>query len=217
MARPGPSRIGPPLDTGTPSPTAERAPAELERAHTRARSFPSRSRADREPSGASTEPRRAELGGAEHSVVRRPSPTRRGRLQRRTTARQDEPGGELPAPLARRHRRRRIVRLLRRTRQVAARSRGLRRLLPGAATLAVLASVWVGAGALSSLHRPALTVPAAAVKVPDGYLYVARPGDTLWSIASELQPGGDPRPLVAQLEQQLHGAELVAGDRLILP
>jgi len=104
-----------------------------------------------------------------------------------------------------------------RTRRVAARSRGLRRLLPGAATLAVLASVWVGAGALSSLHRPALTVPAAAVKVPGGYLYVARPGDTLWSIASELQPGGDPRPLVAQLEQQLHGAELAAGDRLILP
>jgi len=93
----------------------------------------------------------------------------------------------------------------------------LRRLLPGAATLAVLASVWVGAGALSSLHRPALTVPAAAVKVPGGYLYVARPGDTLWSIAYELQPGGDPRPLVAQLEQQLHGAELAAGDRLILP
>ena len=104
-----------------------------------------------------------------------------------------------------------------RSRQVASRSRGLRRLLPGAATLAVLASVWFGTGALSSLHRPALTVPAAAVKVHGGYLYIARPGDTLWSIASELQPGGDPRPLVAELEQQLHGAQLVAGDRLTLP
>ncbi len=104
-----------------------------------------------------------------------------------------------------------------RSRQVAPRSRGLRRLLPGAATLAVLASVWFGTGALSSLHRPALTVPAAAVKVHGGYLYIARPGDTLWSIASGLQPGGDPRPLVAELEQQLHGAKLVAGDRLTLP
>ena len=104
-----------------------------------------------------------------------------------------------------------------RSRQVAPRSRGLRRLLPGAATLAVLASVWFGAGALSSLHRPALTVPAAAVKIHGGYLYVARPGDTLWSIASGLQPGGDPRPLVAELGQQLHGAQLVAGDRLTLP
>jgi hypothetical protein len=55
------------------------------------------------------------------------------------------------------------------------------------------------------------------VKVSGGYLYIARPGDTLWSIASALEPGGDPRPLVAQLEQQLHGGELVAGDRLILP
>ncbi len=57
----------------------------------------------------------------------------------------------------------------------------------------------------------------AAVKVSGGYLYVARPGDTLWSIASGLEPGGDPRPIVAELEQQLHGGELVAGDRLILP
>ena len=81
-------------------------------------------------------------------------------------------------------------------RRVAARPRGLRRLLPGAATLAVLASVWVGAGALAGLHRPALSAPARAVKVPGGYLYVARPGDTLWSIASGLEPGGDPRPLV---------------------
>jgi len=104
-----------------------------------------------------------------------------------------------------------------RSRQVAHKSRGLRRLLPGAATLAVLASVWLGAGALSGLQHPALTVPAAAVKVPGGYLYTARPGDTLWSIASALEPGGDPRPLVAQLEQQLRGGELVAGDRLILP
>ena len=104
-----------------------------------------------------------------------------------------------------------------RSHQVAHKSRGLRRLLPGAATLAVLASVWLGAGALSSLHRPSLVVPVAAVKVSGGYLYVARPGDTLWSIASGLEPGGDPRPIVAELEQQLHGGELVAGDRLILP
>ena len=87
----------------------------------------------------------------------------------------------------------------------------------GRVVLNAVASVWFGAGALSSLHRPALTVPAAAVKIHGGYLYVARPGDTLWSIASGLQPGGDSRPLVAELGQQLHGAQLVAGDRLTLP
>ncbi len=104
-----------------------------------------------------------------------------------------------------------------RSRKAASRSRGLRRLLPGAATLVFLAGVWFGAGALSGMNRAALTVPAAAVKISGGYLYIARPGDTLWSIASKLQPGGDPRPLVAELEQQLHGAGLVAGDRLKLP
>ena len=103
------------------------------------------------------------------------------------------------------------------SRRPASQPRGWRRLLPGAATLAVLVSVWFGAGGLASLHRPSLTVPASAVKVHGGYLYVARPGDTLWSIASELQPGGDPRSLVASFERQLRGAELVPGDELELP
>lgn len=101
--------------------------------------------------------------------------------------------------------------------RAAQRSRGLRRLLPGAATLAVLASVWFAAGAMSELHHNALVIPAAAVKAQGGYVYVARPGDTLWSIASKLEPGGDPRILVAGFEQQLRGAELVAGDKLKLP
>jgi len=50
-----------------------------------------------------------------------------------------------------------------------------------------------------------------------GYLYVIRPGDTLWAIASRVQPGGDPRPLVDRLQAELHGATPVAGDRIILP
>ena len=162
-------------------------------------------------------PRRAERAEAKHPVQRRPVPVRPdGRnavhLHDAPTSRRTAPTAQAtpaagvigrPAPV--------------RPRQVAHESRGLRRLLPGAATLAVLASVWLGAGALSGLQRPALTVPAAAVKVPGGYLYIARPGDTLWSIASALEPGGDPRPLVARLEQQLRGGELLVGDRLILP
>lgn len=104
-----------------------------------------------------------------------------------------------------------------RRQQITPRTRGLRRLLPGAATLAVLAGVWLGAGALSGLHRPAIVVPAGAVKIAGGYRYVARPGDTLWSIAARLEPGGDPRILVADFEQQLHGAQLMPGDKLDLP
>ena len=93
----------------------------------------------------------------------------------------------------------------------------MRRLLPGVATLAVLASAWLGTGALSGLHKTTLTVPASAVKVAGGYLYVVHAGDTLWSIASKLEPGADPRPLVAELAQQLHGAQLLPGDELKLP
>jgi hypothetical protein len=101
--------------------------------------------------------------------------------------------------------------------RAAPRSRGLRRLLPGAAALAVLAGAWFGVGALSNSPRPAPAVIPGAVKIPGGYRYVARPGDTLWSIATKLQPGADPRVLVASLEQQLHGGELIAGDQLKLP
>lgn len=95
--------------------------------------------------------------------------------------------------------------------------RGLRRLLPGVATLAVLVGAWFAASALSGLHQPAVKRLPGAVPTAHGYLYVARPGDTLWSIASAVEPGADPRILVGSLEQQLKGRQLVAGDRLILP
>ena len=104
-----------------------------------------------------------------------------------------------------------------RSRRITSRPRGWQRLLPGTATVAVVVALWAGAGALSSLHHQAMAVPPAAVKVHGGYLYVVRRGDTLWSIASQMQPGGDPRPLVAELQRQLHGGELVPGDELKLP
>ncbi len=163
-------------------------------------------------------PRRAERAGAKHPVQRPPVPVRPdGRnavhLHDAPTSRRTADAAQATPAAAGLLARATPVR----PRPVAHESRGLRRLLPGAATLAVLASVWLGAGALSGLQRPASTVPAAAVKVPGGYLYTARPGDTLWSIASALEPGGDPRPLVARLEQQLRGGELLVGDRLLLP
>ena len=83
--------------------------------------------------------------------------------------------------------------------------RGLRRLLPGVATLAALAGMWAGARVLSAAHARPLAVLPGSVKAPGGYVYVVRPGDTLWSIATRLDPSGDPRPLVAQLEAEVHG------------
>jgi Tfp pilus assembly protein FimV len=53
--------------------------------------------------------------------------------------------------------------------------------------------------------------------VAGGYAYVVRPGDTLWSIASRLEPGRDPRPLVDRLSSQVRGGRLLAGSVLVVP
>lgn len=104
-----------------------------------------------------------------------------------------------------------------RTTDTAAELRGLRRLLPGVATLVALAGLWLGGGMLAAGQHPPLAVLPGSVKTPAGYVYVVRPGDTLWSIATRLQPGGDPRVLVAELESQVPGGTLVPGSRLLLP
>jgi hypothetical protein len=48
-------------------------------------------------------------------------------------------------------------------------------------------------------------------------VYVARPGDTLWAVATRFSRGGDPRALVAGLEAQVGGAVLQPGERLAVP
>lgn len=104
------------------------------------------------------------------------------------------------------------------TRVRPAPERGLRRLLPGVATLGFFVALWFGVGALAAgAHSgPVVRLPGS-VPVAHGYAYVARPGDTLWSIAARVEPGRDPRPLVDQLEQQIHGGLLQPGERLLLP
>ncbi|MGI9601891.1 MAG: LysM peptidoglycan-binding domain-containing protein [Acidimicrobiales bacterium] len=47
--------------------------------------------------------------------------------------------------------------------------------------------------------------------------YVVAPGDSLWSIASELAPDADPRPIVRELEASAGGAVLQVGQLLIIP
>ena len=100
----------------------------------------------------------------------------------------------------------------------ATKTRGLRRLLPGAASLAVLVGCWFGAGALASSAHPLRVVQLpGSVPVKGGYAYVVRPGDTLWSIASRIEPGSNPQPLVDRLEAEIGGRTLEPGDRLVLP
>lgn len=51
-----------------------------------------------------------------------------------------------------------------------------------------------------------------------GYVVVA-PGATLWSVASELDPAGDPRDLVSEIVQlnQLDGSGVLAGQAIAVP
>jgi LysM repeat protein len=53
--------------------------------------------------------------------------------------------------------------------------------------------------------------PAAASQ------WVVRPGDTLWSIATAVDPHGDVRPLVDRLDAQLHGTALYPGEVISIP
>ncbi len=85
------------------------------------------------------------------------------------------------------------------------------------ATVALCLAAAVGVPSWAAL-RPVAGLPAGGAAPPSrGRVYVARPGDTLWGIATRLDPGGDPRPLVDQMEAELHGGQLQAGQRLILP
>ena len=62
------------------------------------------------------------------------------------------------------------------------------------------------------------SVPASAPERPPvPSAYVVRPGDTLWSIASQLQPDGDVRNLVADLIKANGGDSIVSGQTLMVP
>ena len=82
-----------------------------------------------------------------------------------------------------------------------------------AGLLVALALPWSGTGGSLATPGPAL----AGEKVLSHAAYVVQPGDTLWSIAARLDPTGDPRSVVAQLETQVGGDNVVPGESLVLP
>jgi len=49
-----------------------------------------------------------------------------------------------------------------------------------------------------------------------GQRYIVQPGDTLWSIATEIAPDDDPRAVVDALRDANGGPELQVGDELTL-
>ena len=65
-----------------------------------------------------------------------------------------------------------------------------------------------------SAPEPLDSVGAGPPRPVDGEVYVVQPGDSLWSIAAELAPESDPRPVVDALRAANGGPELQVGDRL---
>ena len=70
-----------------------------------------------------------------------------------------------------------------------------------------------------SERRPALPAPLPGPADLSGapVAYVVETGDSLWSIAEELAPGEDPRPVVDALSEARDGAPLIPGETIYLP
>jgi Tfp pilus assembly protein FimV len=81
----------------------------------------------------------------------------------------------------------------------------------GAVGLVVWAVLQAVGGPYGMAGSPSGASPAAAVTVE------VAPGDTFWSIASRLRPGGDPRPLVDRLVAANGNRTLRVGEQLSVP
>lgn len=96
-----------------------------------------------------------------------------------------------------------------------------RRLVVAALFLgALLAGSWV-LGALGGGPLTASEAGSTSVELPmeavSQATHVVTPGDTLWSIARQLVPEGDVRPVVDSLAAHRNGRPLQVGERITLP
>jgi Tfp pilus assembly protein FimV len=87
-----------------------------------------------------------------------------------------------------------------------------RRLVAGVLVVLVLLSLVTTAGRLLGGDADAIgrARPVAELSV------VVEPGDTVWSIAEALAGGDDVRPVVDAIVAANGGAQLVAGERLLI-
>jgi len=81
-------------------------------------------------------------------------------------------------------------------------------------------AVAVGCGGLY-LFAGGSVIPGGAgvaqASVSHQRIVTVRPGQTLWSIAEEVEPSQDPRPLVDQLVGELHGSAIQVGEQVVIP
>ena len=86
------------------------------------------------------------------------------------------------------------------------------------AALLAACAVWVQAGGAVRPGSGPLAVPGAGPsQAIAAHEWVVQPGETVWAIAHQLQPRGDIRPLVDEIEGQLHHRPLQIGQHLRLP
>jgi hypothetical protein len=69
----------------------------------------------------------------------------------------------------------------------------------------------IGGGPLVTTGAPGGLQPASS------RVWIVRPGDTLWSIASAIDPRGDVRPLVDRLAAELGTTALYPGEAVAIP
>lgn len=80
-------------------------------------------------------------------------------------------------------------------------------LVVGLVLVMAQAGAALGGSSLATPERSTTSASSASVRHT-----VVRPGDSLWSVASRLAPGSDPRPVVDALSDARDGAPLVPGE-----
>ena len=124
------------------------------------------------------------------------------------------------------YRRRRIVAAMAATVAVSVLATPLSGALRAVAGAAATATATAAAGTAGGTAAGAGADPATAAGVGHGggragrgptHVHVVAPGETFWSIAREIAPAADPRPVVDRLVAANGGPSLYAGERLVLP
>jgi hypothetical protein len=145
------------------------------------------------------------------STSRRLPTTTPGRRPSVATGRSLGAGSAVPGPAVARFTRRPVSPAVywRRRLLVAALVFGL---VVGLVLVMAQAGAALGGSSLATPERR----PAAQASAADASLrqVVVRPGDSLWSVATRLAPGSDPRPVVDALVAARHGAPLVPGETI---
>jgi hypothetical protein len=83
--------------------------------------------------------------------------------------------------------------------------------------VAGLFALLVGVQALFGRSGPPALGTGSTVEPAAAHIWVVRPGDTLWSIALASGARGDIRPLVDEMNAEVHGLPLQPGEHILVP